>query len=186
LGKGEERLSKSVFVIGGCRSGKSSYALELAERMPGNRRIFLATCVPRDDEMKQRVARHKLERSDQWEALEIPVQIPEAIEKYSPDADVMLVDCLTLWMSNLLLEETDMDGILHHVKLLTRAVEASRCPVILVSNEIGTGVVPENDLARFFRDAVGFANQSVAACCDRVIWTIAGIPVTIKPPPATS
>ena len=173
-------MKPSVFVLGGCRSGKSSHALELAERTPGTRRLFLATCVVRDEEMKDRVDRHKRERSDQWKALEIPVDIPDAIREHSAQADVILVDCLTLWVSNLLLENKDMDDILGHVQRLTRSIEASQCPVILVSNEIGTGIVPENDLARFFRDAVGFVNQRVAKCCDQVIWTVAGIPVQIK------
>ena len=173
-------MKPSVFVLGGCRSGKSSHALELAEQTPGTNRVFLATCVVRDDEMKDRVDRHKRERGEQWQTLEIPVDIPEAIRQHSSQADVILVDCLTLWVSNLILENQDMDAVLEHVRQLTRSIEDARCPIFLVSNEIGTGIVPENDLARFFRDAVGFVNQRVAGCCDQVIWTVAGIPVRIK------
>lgn len=174
-------MSESVFVIGGCRSGKSSHALALAEKRPGNRKIFIATCVPRDTEMQDRVARHQRERSSLWETMEIPIRIADAIGRCSADADVILVDCLTLWMSNLMLEQRGMDEIIGYVDLLARSVEAASCPVILVSNEVGGGIVPENDLARFFRDAVGFANQRIAGCCERVIWMVAGIPVSVKP-----
>lgn len=179
-------MGKSIFVIGGCRSGKSSHALALAERRPGNRKIFMATCVPRDSEMQDRVARHQRERGSLWETLEIPVRIADAIGRRSADADVILVDCLTLWISNLMLDHRGMDEIIGHVDLLARSVEAARCPVILVSNEVGAGIVPENDLARFFRDAVGFANQRIADCCNRVIWMVAGIPVAVKQDDSTA
>ncbi len=172
---------ENTFVIGGCRSGKSTHALELAERIPGGRKLFIATCVPRDDEMEQRVIRHQRERGEKWSTLEEPVAVPEAIHKEGASHDVILVDCLTLWMSNLLLESDDQERIAEHARALVRAIEASPCPVILVSNEVGAGIVPENRLARLFRDVTGHANQAVAGCVDRVIWMVAGIPVTIKP-----
>lgn len=171
---------KNTFVIGGCRSGKSSHALELAAGMPGKKKVFVATCVPHDEEMKQRVARHQAERSRSWRTVEVPVLLPEAIREHGPGSDLILVDCLTLWTSNLLMETEDMDRLEAHMQRLTLALEAARCPVILVSNEVGTGIVPENRLARLFRDAVGFVNQRVAACVDRVILMAAGIPMTIK------
>jgi len=98
-------VKESVFVIGGCRSGKSSYALKLAEEMYGNKRAFIATCVPHDEEMETRIERHKQERSPSWKTLETPVQIAEIIDAYSPKYDVILVDCLTLWISNLLFDD---------------------------------------------------------------------------------
>ena len=171
---------KKIFVIGGCRSGKSGHALELAEQMPGARKVFVATCVPHDEEMNQRVARHKQDRSSSWITLEVPVRLADTISQKSAQCDLILVDCLTLWMSNLLLETEDFEAIDRHVTDLIRALEVARCPVILVSNEVGTGIVPENRLARLFRDATGFSNQKVAACADEVIWMVAGIPVKIK------
>ncbi len=171
---------KKIFVIGGCRSGKSRHALELAEQMPGTRKVFIATCVPRDEEMHQRVSRHRQERSSSWITLEVPVRLADTILQKSGECDLMLIDCLTLWMSNLLLETEDFEAIDGHVTALTRALTVARCPVILVSNEVGTGIVPENRLARLFRDATGFSNQKVAGCADEVIWMVAGIPVKIK------
>lgn len=172
--------NKTVLVIGGCRSGKSSHALELAEQIAQDKRIFIATCVPYDDEMRQRVENHKNDRDPSWTALEIPVDVPGAIIENSPKSDVILVDCLTLWISNLFLESDDQEKITGHITKLTQALETAQCPVVLVSNEVGTGIVPENNLARRFRDAAGFLNQRVAACADRVIWMVAGIPVSIK------
>jgi adenosylcobinamide kinase / adenosylcobinamide-phosphate guanylyltransferase len=170
-----------ILVLGGCRSGKSSHALELAEAM-GSRRIFVATCVPHDDEMRQRVARHQAERSDAWQTLEIPVDLAGAIAEQSPLADVMLVDCLTLWLSNLLMKTEEVDLIREQINRLAEAVRKAPHAIVLVSNEVGAGIVPENRLARLYRDLAGWTNQALAAVCDRVVWTVAGIPVTIKPP----
>lgn len=173
-------MKETIFVLGGCKSGKSRHALELAEQMPGNRKYFMATCVPHDDEMKERVLRHQQERSQTWKTVEVPLVLPEAIIEKSGKADVILADCLTLWITNLLLKPYDTEDIYEHIKRLTESAEKAQCPVILVSNEVGAGIVPENRLARLFRDIVGYANQSVASCADRVIWTVAGIPVSIK------
>jgi len=173
-------MGKKIFVLGGCRSGKSSYALETAEKYSVDRNVFIATCIPDDDEMKLRVTRHQQERSRHWHTVEAPIDLPEAIVAASREAGILLVDCLTLWVSNLLMENQDSDQILNQVQSLTRAVASSACPVILVSNEVGTGIVPENKLARLYRDLIGSTNQAVAECADQVIWVVAGIPVTIK------
>jgi adenosylcobinamide kinase/adenosylcobinamide-phosphate guanylyltransferase len=173
-------VKETIFVIGGCRSGKSGHALELALEMAGKAKLFMATCIPHDDEMKERVARHQAERSSSWQTLEVPVALPEAIREKSTVSDLILVDCLTLWISNLLMETDEMAQIEQHIQRLTLSLEAAQCPVILVSNEVGNGIVPDNRLARQFRDAVGFANQRVAACVDRVILLTAGIPMTLK------
>ncbi len=166
--------------MGGCRSGKSSYALETARKYSGDNKIFVATCIPYDEEMKQRVARHQQERSRRWHTVEAPLHLPEAILEASGQASVLLVDCLTLWINNLLMENHDSEQILNQIQNLTEAVSSATCPVILVSNEVGTGIVPENTLARLYRDLVGWANQAVAACADQVVWSVAGIPVIIK------
>ena len=173
-------MNKRIFVLGGCRSGKSSFALETAQKFSGDNKVFVATCIPRDDEMKQRVARHQKERSRIWKTIEAPLQLPEAITEYSSSADVIIIDCLTLWISNLLMDSSDSSKIEMQIPLLTRALEKSSCPVVLVSNEVGQGIVPDNKLARQFRDLVGQINQAVASCADQVILTVAGIPVTIK------
>jgi adenosylcobinamide kinase/adenosylcobinamide-phosphate guanylyltransferase len=173
-------LNKKIFVLGGCRSGKSGYALEAARKFPGDNKIFIATCIPHDDEMKLRVARHQQERSRNWLTVEAPLLLPEEIAEADGKASVLLVDCLTLWINNLMMENYHSEQILSQVQSLTRAVSSATCPVILVSNEVGTGIVPENKLARLYRDLVGWANQAVAECVDQVVWTVAGIPVTIK------
>lgn len=170
-----------ILVLGGCRSGKSSHALQLAEGM-GKRRVFVATCVPHDDEMQARVDRHRQERDDTWTTLEIPMDLAEAITAHSPSTDVLLVDCLTLWLSNLLMQTQDGKQIRRRIDDLAGAVKAAPTAVVLVSNEVGAGIVPENRLARLYRDLAGWTNQAVAAACNRVVWTVAGIPVTIKPP----
>lgn len=173
-------MKEIVFVIGGCRSGKSRHALETADRIAGNKKIFIATCVPQDAEMKQRVDRHQKDRGQDWQTVEAPVHLPQAIIEYSRQADVLLVDCLTLWISNLLMETEDDELINERISNLKQSLASASCPVILVSNEVGAGIVPENKLARRFRDLVGTANQAIAAQADRVAWMVAGIPVTIK------
>lgn len=175
-------MNKIIFVIGGCRSGKSSHALQTAEKMPGNRKIYIATCVPQDAEMKQRVAKHQQERSQNWVTIEEPLYLAKTILQNSPHADVMLVDCLTLWVSNLLMETDDERQIEEVIAELIAALEKASGSIVLVSNEIGTGIVPENKLARRYRDMIGLVNQAVAKSAGKVIWMVAGIPVVVKPP----
>ncbi len=174
---------KIIFIIGGCRSGKSRYALELGQQLSKQGRIFIATCRPRDEEMQQRVAKHQSERDPSWKTMEIPVQIDKAIDDGSQKSTILLIDCLTLWISNLLLGNQKLKAIVPHIDRLAHSLRNARGPVILVSNEVGTGIVPEHELSRLFRDAVGFTNQQIAACADEVIWMVAGIPVSIKRPP---
>lgn len=173
-------MKETIFIIGGCRSGKSRYSLELANNVKGVRKIFIATCTPSDDEMKERVKRHQKERPKNWHTLEIPVLLPETICEWSLKSDVILVDCLSLWISNLMLQTCDIDKIADHIRSLVFSVKQASCPVILVSNEVGSGIVPDNKLARFFRDAAGLTNQQIASIADKVIWMVAGIPVVIK------
>ncbi len=174
-------MNTITFIIGGCRSGKSRQALEVAETTAESGRLFIATCVPTDAEMEQRVGQHRRERGASWKTIEIPVNLAVAVARESTRANVILVDCLTLWTSNLLMTAADGgETIEHHTAALIDSLKKSGCPVILVSNETGTGIVPENALARKFRDMVGTVNQQVAAAADRVIWMVAGIPVEIK------
>lgn len=173
--------AEKILVLGGCRSGKSGHAMQLAESM-GRQRVFLATCIPRDDEMRERIERHRRERSHTWKTLEVPMGLAEAITRHSRSSDVVLVDCLTLWLSNVIIEIQEAAGIRQRIDGLAQAVTAAPNTVVLVSNEVGTGIVPENRLARLYRDLSGWTNQAMAAVCNRVIWTVAGIPVTIKAP----
>ena len=172
---------KVTFVIGGCRSGKSSYALNQADNISGKNKYFIATSVPTDTEMKERVHTHQKERGRDWLTIEEPVLIHEAINRFSQQADVILVDCLTLWVSNLMFASTPQKDFEQALLLLEEAFIKSKCPVFLVSNEVGFGIVPENKLARKFRDLAGLVNQRVAAAADRVVMTVAGIDVQIKP-----
>ena len=173
-------MNEIIFVIGGCRSGKSSHALQTAEKMPGRRKIYIATCVPQDDEMKQRVAKHQKERNQRWLTVEAPLHLSEAILANSAKADVMLVDCLTLWVSNLLMETEDEKQLEKMMAQFIGTLEKATGPIVVVSNEIGTGIVPENKLARQYRDLIGLLNQAVAKTAGKVIWMVAGIPVTVK------
>jgi adenosylcobinamide kinase / adenosylcobinamide-phosphate guanylyltransferase len=172
-------MKKITLVIGGCKSGKSRHALHLAEK-GASRKIFFATCVPFDEELKERISRHKEERDGTWKTVDVPVELPEAIGAHDEEGAVLLVDCLTLWINNLLMASEDQRRIDENVTKLMAALSAARCPVILVSNEVGAGIVPENRLARLFRDAAGVANQRIAAQADEVIYMVAGIPMTIK------
>ena len=154
--------------------------MQTAEKVPAEQKIFIATCVPQDDEMKRRVARHQKERSQNWVTVEAPLDLPEAILQNSRRGDVILVDCLTLWVSNLLIETGDEKKIEDTISQLIEVLEKAICPIVLVSNEVGTGIVPENRLARQFRDITGWVNQAVARCANKVVWMVAGIPVTVK------
>ena len=173
-------MKETIFVIGGCRSGKSTYAMQTAEKVPAAQKIFIATCVPQDDEMKQRVARHQKERSQNWVMVEAPLGLPDAILQNNRRGNVILVDCLTLWVSNLLMETGDEKKIEDTISRLIEALEKATCPIVLVSNEVGSGIVPENKLARQYRDIIGQVNQAVAKTASKVIWMVAGIPVTVK------
>ena len=170
----------TTFVLGGCRSGKSRIAMSLAETTAASNRIFIATCLPQDDEMKERVRRHQQERGPRWETLEVPLCLTAAVRENSRAENVLLIDCITLWISNLLMEKETEETVLDLLQKLSEALAAAACPVILVSNEVGLGIVPDNRLARTFRDLAGTANQILAAASDRVVWMVAGIPVFIK------
>ena len=173
-------MNQTTLVIGACRSGKSRYALTLGERTAGESRVFIATSVAQDDEMKDRVQRHRHERGARWKTIEAPVRLARAVSENSRLADVIVIDCITLWVSNLMLDAHEEARMEDHLERLAASLAAAQCPVIIVSNEVGAGIVPENRLARRFRDHVGTANQKLAAVSDRVAWVVAGIPVWIK------
>jgi len=173
-------MNNKVLVTGGCRSGKSRHALELADRIPGGDRIFIATLDPQDEEMEDRVLHHRTERNAIWQTLEEPLALAQVLDDKAASADVILVDCLTLWVTNLLMTHEDPAMVESCVKALADTIAKTDCPVFLVTNEVGSGIVPENRLARLFRDQAGFCNQVVAMACDQVIWMVAGLPVKVK------
>ncbi|MBA3035509.1 MAG: bifunctional adenosylcobinamide kinase/adenosylcobinamide-phosphate guanylyltransferase [Desulfobacterium sp.] len=173
-------MKEITLITGGCKSGKSRHALELADNVKGDRKLFVATCIPFDDEMKERIRRHQEERSKTWHTLEVPVLLSETISEWSAKSDIILIDCLTLWINNIMFQHPDIDKVTDNIQNLVSSIKNSCCPVVLVSNEVGSGIVPDNELARFFRDAAGLVNQKIASISDKVIWMVAGIPVVIK------
>ncbi len=152
----------------------------MAEDFQADRRLFIATCRPFDQEMRDRIARHQRERDAGWETLEIPLELAPTLETCNAPGNIVLVDCLTLWLTNLMLTGPAESDLEKSITKLTRSLTAMRCPVILVSNEVGQGIVPENRLARQFRDWAGQVNQGVAQCADQVFWMVSGIAVKIK------
>lgn len=175
-------MEKNItLVIGGCRSGKSQYALNNASAVKGQKKFYIATCVPGDEEMEKRVARHQKERKDIWHTIEAPIHLDRAILDCLKNADVILVDCLTLWAANLLLEKKDDKKMYDAVSALKQSLCLAPCPVYLVSGEVGMGIVPENKPARQFRDFLGFLNQQMADVADEVIAIIAGMDIRLKP-----
>ncbi|RDE06124.1 bifunctional adenosylcobinamide kinase/adenosylcobinamide-phosphate guanylyltransferase [Sphingomonas aracearum] len=167
-----------MLVLGGARSGKSRHAQALAEQ-GGGELVFVATAQAYDDEMRDRIARHRADRDRRWRTTEAPIDLPQAIAREGAAGRVLLVDCLTLWLSNLLLADADLEAA---GEALAAAVQASPARVLLVANEVGFGIVPDNALARAFRDAAGLLNQRMAAVCDAVDLVVAGLPLRLKGP----
>ena len=164
-----------ILVGGGSRSGKSSFALELA-KAPGKRRAFVATAQAFDQEMIERIARHKTERDDAFTTIEEPLDLAGIISKTT--FDVLLIDCLTLWVSNLMMqEEVDIDG---KGAELVRVAAASKALCIFVTNEVGCGVVPDNAMARRFRDLAGRLNQEMGKAAQEVYFLTFGIATRLK------
>lgn len=166
----------SLLVLGGARSGKSRYAQARAEAS-ALKRTFVATAQAFDAEMQDRIRRHQEDRADGWITVEAPLDLPAAIGRWAASDSVLLIDCLTLWTSNLLLADHD---VAEATGELTKAIIRAAGPVILVANEVGWGIVPDNALARRFRDEAGMVNQQVAAATREVQLVIAGLPLRLK------
>jgi adenosylcobinamide kinase/adenosylcobinamide-phosphate guanylyltransferase len=178
-------MGRITLITGGSRSGKSSFAQRLAEERPGSR-LFLATCPVTDPEMEIRILRHiEDRRKSNWETVEEPVRLAARLRE-AGRYDTVLIDCLTLWINNLLHEasgrnlEMDEDKVAALANSLTEAARHHGGEVIMVSNEVGLGIVPENRTARLYRDLVGRCNQSVAAAADAVYLVACGIPLQLK------
>jgi len=167
-----------TLVLGGARSGKSRYAESLVAGAPPPW-IYIATAEAFDDEISQRIAEHKARRDRRWQTVEAPRNIVDALVDVPPSASI-LVDCVTLWLSNLLLAEVDIE---QEMKRLDAALAQSRRATVLVANEVGCGIVPDNALARRFLDLQGRLNQQLAVRADRVVLMVAGLPLFVKGQP---
>ena len=174
-------MSTLIFITGGARSGKSSLAVKLAKES-GGKVVFIATAQAGDAEMAYRIMLHKKERPEGWITIEEPLDVASAINA-AHGHDVVLIDCLTLLLSNLICEVADLDeadGILAEIERLIETIRRFEGKAIVISNEVGMGIVPENKLARKFRDMAGKANQMMACAADEVYVCFSGIPVQIK------
>ena len=170
-------LPPITLVLGGARSGKSAYAERLAIQS-GLRPIYLATGTGGDDEMADRIREQQQRRGDIWTTVEEPLNLVPTLSTQAAEGSVVLLDCLTLWLSNLMTLSRDVED---ETKQLVAGLGELSGPVIVVTNEVGLGIVPANDLARQFRDHAGRLNQAVAAVSDRVVMMVSGLPMSLKP-----
>lgn len=172
--------TKLIFITGGARSGKSRFAQKLAENMKG-RKVFIATAQPLDEEMRVRIEKHKKERPLGWDTFEESQHLCSAIKKCNGKYDVIVIDCLTMWISNLLTQyHSNEKEILEEVHTLANSFENITSTVLIVSNEVGFGIVPADSLSRLFRDIAGFANQIIASQADEAYLVTAGLPLNLK------
>ena len=213
--------SRLIFILGGARSGKSTYALKLAESTPG-KRLYLATAEVLDKEMAERIKKHKKQRGNNWTTIEEPIRVADVIRKNNPPSpmgtdlksvpkggqggfNVILLDCLTIWISNLmhissppslleregrmaslfspspLVGEGRGEGVIEkEINSLSFTCKKANCNIIIVSNEVGLGIVPDNPLARQFRDIAGVANQKMAEAANEVYFMVSGIAMKVK------
>jgi adenosylcobinamide kinase/adenosylcobinamide-phosphate guanylyltransferase len=177
-------MAQIIFITGGARSGKSSFAEKRAREF-GAPLGYLATAQTLDSEMDERVRRHRQRRGGEWSTIEEPVYLPQALARCDGQYHAVLVDCLTLWLSNLLFKYEDAgerveERIHEDLQRLKGTLQGMVTPVILVSNEVGMGIVPDNAQARMFRDIAGSANQTLAGAADEVHAVISGIPLRLK------
>lgn len=171
-------MGKITFILGGARSGKSTHALELAKK---HRNVtFIATCQALDSEMKKRIKLHMESRPSHWQTLEEYNDISSALNRLETKANCVIIDCLTLFISNLMLSGSNQDNISNRASRLLAHLKTIKPDCIIVSNEVGLGIVPNNKLARDFRDIAGKVNQIFAKEADKVIFMVAGIPMLVK------
>lgn len=173
------RHGKSItLVLGGVRSGKSRYAQELAAQF--KRVVFIATARPTDLEMRRKIAVHRRARPSWWKTIEAPVNLGEAIRSEGRRSDVLLIDCLTLYLGNAMKAKNGVRDLQAHVRDVCESIRAAETSIIAVSNEVGCGIVPAFRSGRIYRDLLGELNQQVAGSADKVILMVAGVPVTVK------
>ena len=172
-------MKKLILILGGARSGKSSYAVEMAKEFK-KKVVFIATAACCDEEMAKRIALHKNSRPKQWGLIEEGKDVASILPGLKDKYEVVLIDCLGLLVSNLLADDLTDEEIEKRIKKLVEAIEKINVTTIIVSNEVGSGIVPMNALARRFRDLLGLSNQMIAKKADEVVFMRAGIPVIIK------
>jgi adenosylcobinamide kinase/adenosylcobinamide-phosphate guanylyltransferase len=172
-----------VLIGGGVRCGKSAFALLRARELGAERRVFIATAQGFDGEMRERISAHQLERGALFETFEEPLALPETLRAHSSSGAVVVVDCLTLWLSNLLLAAASDAQIAERVVELARVLRERLCHTILVTNEVGMGLVPEHPLGRRFRDCAGRAHQALAPLCDELYFGMLGSLLRLRPEP---
>jgi adenosylcobinamide kinase / adenosylcobinamide-phosphate guanylyltransferase len=168
-----------AFICGGAKSGKSRFAQNLAESMAGPR-LYVATGEPLDEEMQARIVRHQQERGPEWETQEEPLALAQVLRETDGRYGVIMVDCLTMWLSNLLTRGEDTGEVSEEGQRLGETLKSMTTPVILVSNEVGGGIVPDNPLARRFRDVAGILHQEIAALADVAVLVVSGLPLYLK------
>ena len=172
-------MGKLIFITGGSRSGKSSFAVKLAQSIR-KKKIFIATCIPEDSEMRRRVMLHRKSRPSSWRTIEQRGALVPILTKETGSDVVIIIDCLTLFVSSLLMKGLKEKRIKDEVNKAVAIIKKAKATVIIVSNEVGSGLVPENKLGRNFRDIVGSCNQIVGAGADEVNYMVSGIPLKIK------
>ena len=169
-----------MLVLGGAKSGKSNFAMGVCNSM-NKKRIFLATAQALDQEMEDRIRRHQTERGSGWRTIEEPLKVAETIGSLDSEDTVILLDCLTLWLNNLYMEHgEDQEAIDEAIENLAGQLADIRCAVVVVSNEVGMGIVPDNQLSRTYRDTAGYMNQRIARLSVKVVAVLAGLPIVLK------
>jgi adenosylcobinamide kinase / adenosylcobinamide-phosphate guanylyltransferase len=173
-----------TLVTGGARSGKSAYALARAAEHCGERLFFLAAAEERDDEMSRRIQHHRANRPPNFQTVEEPLNIVAAVAGLEGRADAVVLDCLTLWVSNLMEIYTTDQAVLAEAESLSKALRAASFSSVIVTGEVGAGIVPDNPAARRFRDLLGWVNQKIAEVADEVVLMVAGVPLKVKQGPS--
>lgn len=178
----QSNKSKIIFIVGGARSGKSSFALKLAS--PFNEKAYIATAEPLDYEMEERIQKHKKQRGKDWDLYEEPISLSETLKKVMGKYQCIVIDCLTLWLSNLLTRQEDNNLFKEErekfIDVLCSFQETYNMLLIIISNEVGMGIVPDNEISRRFRDWAGLLNQKIADLANEVYITISGLEIKIK------
>jgi len=173
-------MSRLFYITGGARSGKSDYAQQLAEQQPGEL-LYIAPAQVLDSEMAERVERHRRARGQRWSLLEEPLKLAERLPSMAEGKSALLLDCVTIWVSNLFFHfDEKSEPILGEVDALIAMSKKGSAPFFMVSNELGSGIVPENKMARSFRDLAGTVNQKLAAAADEAWLVVSGLPVKLK------
>lgn len=171
-------MNKTVLITGGARSGKSRYALSLGSRF--SKKAYIATAQALDSEMLERIKRHRLDRDPSYTTFEVPLELPRALTNLIPNFEFIVIDCLTLWLSNLFLQTEDRNRVQNEIERLIETVRTNSSFLVIVTNEVGMGIVPESAMGRCFRDLQGTVNQELAQGAEEVIFMVSGFPLIVK------